>query len=224
MKSRWLIIFLTLGSLFGGFSIYAEDPPEQADDEKKVYRKFHPDGVVEFSDKPLKGAEELKMEELPTYKFDTGTSAPQAKTQPVTKQKAIPTSSPRLRTEKIKPSGYTYNSLSIISPARNETIRANDGNINVNFTLSPELQHFRGHQIEYLLDGKSILKTTTPQGLKNVDRGTHSLVIQVVDKNNKVLINSDSVTFHVLRFFKPRSKATPPLPKKESDFDTEYET
>lgn len=169
----------------------AEDPPAETGENNKVYRKFHPDGVVEFSDQPLTGSEELKVEELPTYKF--ATPAPERSTP----QK------PETAPDTVAASPYT--SLSITQPARNEAIRANDGNIEVRFTLAPELKHHLGHKIEYILDGKPILRSDRQVTLKNIDRGTHTLVVQIIDNNNKVLIHSDSVTFHVKRFFKPRS-------------------
>lgn len=186
--------------------IYAENDAEQAEESGKVYRKYHPDGVVEFSDKPLRGGDELKVEEVPTYRFGadgkpatTTTAKPTSPTSPA--QTAQPASTtPKLRTTKLQPGAYS--SLTITSPTRDQTIRANDGNITVSFNLVPELQRFKGHQLVYLLDGKVFLKTAQPQTLKNLDRGTHTLVLQVVDKNNKLLIHSDSVSFHIKRFFK----------------------
>jgi len=205
------VIFTSLLATAFALPAQAEEPPTQAEEDKKVFRKFHPDGVVEFSDQPTKGSEELKMEELPTYKF--APAVPTPKLTPRPKQKIKP-----------KPGSVgPYTSLTINSPGRNETIRANNGDIEVKFTLVPGLQFYQGHKIEYLLDGKSVLKTDRPQILKNTDRGTHTLVIQVIDKNNKVLIHSDSVSFHVLRFFKPRSKAAPPAPKAP-EFDDEYDS
>ena len=151
------------------------------------------DLVVEFSDQPSGNSEELKMEELPTYKFGQ-TATPAPKSSRGQKQ-------PRPVTGPINP----YSSLTINSPGSNETIRANNGNIEVKFNLVPKLLTSQGHKFEYVIDGKSILKTEQAQTLKNLDRGSHSLVIQVIDKNNKVLIHSDSVSFHLKRFFKSSS-------------------
>lgn len=202
MFKKSFIQTVILGCLFSAWiSVCAEEPIPQTDEDKKVYRKFHPDGVVEFSDQPTKGSEELKMETLPTYKF-----APAPKFEPRPKQQLKPAIAP----------ASPYTSLAISSPARNETIRANNGDVNVKFSLTPGLQTGLGHQIEYLLDGKSVLKTDQPAQLKNVSRGAHNLVIRIIDKDNKVLINSDSVTFYLLRHFK--SRATPETrPKQAAD-------
>ena len=221
MLNKILFQALTIACLFAGIpSLYADSPSEQAEEDKKVYRKFHPDGVVEFTDQPSRGSEELKMEELPTYKFGPTVTSP--KSGPAA-QDITPRPTVKLKPKAMPAPDVPYTSLSINSPVRNETIRANSGDIDVKFTLQPGLQFYKGHKIEYLLDGKSVLKTEQPQILKNVERGGHSLVIQVVDKNNKVLIHSDSVTFNVKRYFKPRSQ-TPPAQPKAPDFDAGYDT
>lgn len=204
--------FTSVCLLSASLTISAAEPTPQAEEDKKVFRKFHTDGVVEFTDQPSKGSEELKMEELPTYKF--GPAIPSPKLTPRPKQAKSNTTP-----EQIGP----YTSLAINSPAQGETLRSNSGKVDVKFTLVPGLQFYQGHQIEYLLDGKSILKSEQLQPLKNISRGDHTLVIQVIDKNNKLLIRSNSVSFHVKRFFKSRNKATPPEPKAP-DFDADTET
>lgn len=175
---------------------HAEEPATQTEEDQKVYRKFHPDGVVEFSDQPTRGSEELKMEELPTYKFTPTVPAPKPTSRPKQLTKPEPRSKPGLTSP--------YRSLTISSPSSGETIRANSGDIDVKFTLVPGLQFYKGHKFEYLLDGESILITDRPQTLKNLDRGGHTLLIQVIDQNDKLLIKSDSVSFHIKRFFKPK--------------------
>ena len=222
MTSRLLITLFFLISPVLTSIVGAEEAPGQTEEDKKVYRKFHPDGVVEFSDKPLKGGEEIKVDEAPAYRFVSPSLDAQKKPVPVQKQNTAPTTTPTLRTKKLTPATH-YSVLSITSPKRDETIRANDGSINVSFTLSPDLQLHNGHKLIDLLDGRIALKTTHAQALKNVERGTHTLVLQVVDKSNKVLIHSDSVSFHVKRFFKPRSQKKP-APREESVFENEFES
>ena len=208
MMNRWILIAL---SLFAGLYVLAETPATQNDEEKgKVYRRYHPDGVVEFSDKPLKGGDELKVEEVPTYRFSSPDKPASTGTSSTSTPLARPANQPKLRVEKRQPGPYS--SLAINSPSRDQSIRANDGNVNVSFNLLPALQH--DHRIIYLLDGKQVLETRQAKPLTNLDRGTHTLVLQVVDMNNKVLIYSDSVTFHVKRYFKPRNKQAPATPSK----------
>ncbi len=190
MLNKSLIQAIFFGSLLSLVTASgAEETATKADADQKVYRKFHTDGVVEFTDQPSKGSEELQVETLPTYPFAPAVSTPKA--------------TPRLKQIKLKPGeNVPYSSLNINYPNHDESIRANNGELEAKFTLTPSLQAHQGHQYEYLLDGKSVLKSNKPQTLKNIDRGSHTLVIQVIDQNNKVLIHSGSVTFHLKRFFK----------------------
>ena len=224
MIARPLITTALLTSLFIP-PCYGEDlsqPDNNGAEPGKVYRKYHPDGVVEFTDQPSRGSEELKIEELPTYKFAPATpTAPAQTTVPNTPQVA-----PRAKQSPAaeKTLGKIYTSLQITKPERNETIRSNSGDVEVAVILSPGLQFIHGHKLEYLLDGKSILKTEQATSLKNLDRGTHTLVIQVIDKNNKVLIHSNSVTFHLKRFFKAKPSSQRPTRPDPNNFDAEYDT
>ena len=203
--------------LAAGLNVSAEELNAQTEEDQKVYRKFHPDGVVEFSDQPSKGSEQLEVEELPTYKFSPAApAAPAAKLTPQSKQQT---------STKPAPTTNPYKSLTINSPTSGESIRANNGDIDVKFSLAPGLQFYKGHKFEYLLDGKSILKTDRPQTLRNIDRGTHTVLIKVLDQNDRPLIQSNSVSFEVKRFIKPKPSTsnTSPSPD-EPDFDAEYET
>lgn len=202
MPAKSLIPYLLAAGLLPvGLAVCADNSEAPSEEDSKVFRKLHPDGVVEFSDQPTRGSEELKVEELPTYKFST----------PARSGSNIP---PPARPTPAKPAqaASPYTSLAITRPSHDETIRSNNGDIDVKFSLQPTLQYYQGHKIEYLLDGRSVLKSERPQILKNVSRGTHSLVIQVIDKNNNILINSNSVSFHIKRYFKPSSKAKPAVP------------
>jgi len=202
MTDKMFIHTLILtGLLLSGANLHAEDAVVQTEEDKKVFRKFHPDGVVEFTDQPSKDSEELKVEELPTYKFAPVPGTTPSKATPATRPTSAPTKN-GTNAPAVPASPYT--ALNITSPARNENIRANDGNVLIKLNLTPALQAHLGHQFEYLLDGKSVLKSARPDMLNNLDRGTHTLVVQVIDKNNRVLIHSDSVSFHLQRFFKPR--------------------
>ena len=73
-----------------------------------------------------------------------------------------------------------YRSLFIGGIPDEQAMRANNGTFVVNAQLDPPLQ--QGHQIRFLLDGEpqaAPSKTTSLQ-LDNVDRGTHSLAIEVL--------------------------------------------
>lgn len=73
-----------------------------------------------------------------------------------------------------------YRSLSIGGIPDDQAMRANNGTFIVNAQLDPPLQ--QGHQIRFMLDGSPLAapSRTTSLQLDNVDRGTHSLAIEVL--------------------------------------------
>ncbi len=96
----------------------------------------------------------------------------------------------------------SYERIGILAPANDEAIRDNAGNLSVRYALSPSLDTKHGHSLRLLLDG-------VPQAgeageatfsFTNLDRGTHTLTLQVVNASGQVLNESAPVSFHMLRF------------------------
>jgi len=151
-----------------------------------VYMEKDSEGNVIFTDKP--SSPEAKPVEL----------SPPSTYQPP----ALPAPPPR------KPAAEpaaeaVYESVEIISPADDEPVRANDGRLSVSVEVSPPLKP--GHRLELHMDGKKIAETRGDHfDLENIDRGTHSLQVQVVDEKGKTLISSKAITFHLLRYAIPR--------------------
>ncbi len=93
-----------------------------------------------------------------------------------------------------------YEDLRIASPGDDEPVRANDGNFSVHVEMSPELNADRGHRLRLVMDGEAVQTRDMPRfDLVNVDRGTHRIHVQVLDRNDQVIQESDSVEFHLLR-------------------------
>lgn len=91
-----------------------------------------------------------------------------------------------------------YTEVAVLSPAADEAVRANDGTILVSGAVRPELGE--GHQVQLTLDGAVHSQSVSAQfTLTNVDRGTHSVSLSVVDQNGAVLATSATHRFHVLR-------------------------
>lgn len=97
--------------------------------------------------------------------------------------------------------GEFYAALTITSPADDENIRENAGNVTVTVKLEPPILQ-AGHRFRLLLDGAPAggTNTTGSFSLSNVDRGTHSLKAEVVDESGKVLYSGSSSTFHLQRY------------------------
>ena len=94
---------------------------------------------------------------------------------------------------------FRYQALEIVSPVDDEPVRENAGNITIVTNLNPRLQ--RGHVARLLMDGSVVQEGPRASfSLANVDRGTHTISVEIVDENGDVLIRSSDSTFHMLRF------------------------
>jgi hypothetical protein len=90
-----------------------------------------------------------------------------------------------------------YQSLEIVQPANDATVRSNEGTLAVGLALSPALAE--GHSVKIVINGTELEgeMKSTQFSLGNLNRGTHSLVTKVVDADGNVLITSDPITFHL---------------------------
>ncbi|EEX95141.1 hypothetical protein VIOR3934_06859 [Vibrio orientalis CIP 102891 = ATCC 33934] len=88
--------------------------------------------------------------------------------------------------------------ITITSPSHDEALRSNNGAITVQAELNRQLM--AGERLQLTLDGEAYgTPTTTPNWqLKNIDRGSHSLVIQVV-RDGKLIASSQPITMHLQR-------------------------
>jgi len=145
----------------------------------EVYKKVNPDGSVEFTDAPKsKDATPVPLSPTNTFK---ATPAP-----------------PISSSQKSKPTANQYTSASITSPSNDAAIRDNAGNLTVTASVTPSLQS--DHKMVLMDNGVALSESTSGSfQLSNVDRGSHSLSIQVQDSAGKVIISSDPVTVHLLR-------------------------
>ena len=147
----------------------------------EVYKWVDPQGNVIYSDKPHSDAEQIKLPETQVH------PAPQ-------------TVSPTIKPEQQPFPGYEK--IEIATPANDETIRDNTGNINVSIKLEPELQVDLGHKLVLYVDGVKLPQelTSTLFQFTNLDRGTHTIHAAVVDSAGKELVGSKPSTFHLKRF------------------------
>ena len=90
--------------------------------------------------------------------------------------------------------GY-YTKLSIVAPAADETIRENAGNVRIEAAFAPPLRP--DHRLLLLVDGAPSADDAVNGvfELSNVDRGTHTAALRIVDRDGAVLIESDRRRF-----------------------------
>ena len=143
-----------------------------------VYKKTNPDGSVEFTDTGSKDSEEIKIRKPTTY-------AP-----PRLPHLGLPV-------KKLKPS-FNYD-LTVTKPAEDSVI-VNSVNVTVSISLQPSL--VSGHQVRYELAGESKVSSASSVTFVNVPRGTHSIIVSVIDKNGEAVSPIVSRNFHMKRFFK----------------------
>ena len=168
-----------------------------------VYRSVDQSGNVVYSDQPSTGAKRV------TIQPNTSTYTPPP--TPVFKLDS-PTEKEAEVAQAVK-----YDSIRIVSPAPEETVRDNEGNVSVAVALTPKLE--KGHQLRLFLDGKPSVTLDKSIGtLSEVERGEHRILAEVADAKGQVLARSDPVLFFMKRHsvLHPSAVNTPvptPLPQ-----------
>ena len=94
---------------------------------------------------------------------------------------------------------FHYDLVRILVPEPDATIRSNAGEIIVSVTSEPGLQ--RGHRYRLLLDGQPTaepgLSPVFP--LSNIDRGSHTLSVEILDEQGRIVERTASQPFHMQR-------------------------
>lgn len=159
-----------------------------------VYKWVDGSGQVHYGDQPSAGATEVELPESMVY-------TPPDYGDDVAQEEA--------GAEAV--AGGPYDSLAVVQPANEETLRSNQGDVAVSIELIPGLAE--NHKFVIYLDGNRVSgELTTPQiTLQNVNRGSHSLEIAVEDGNGQELLRSAPVNFHLRR----HSQLLPEPPKPE---------
>ncbi|SHI21272.1 DUF4124 domain-containing protein [Ferrimonas marina] len=161
-----------------------------------VYKWTDEHGQVHYSDKPREGAEQVEVD--PSKISTVELPAP----RPVVAQAEPESTQPDYR-------------IALLDPQDEATIRDNNGQLDLQIQLEPDLQD--GHRVQLLLDGE-VVRTLGGGGsyaLDNLTRGEHQLQAQVIDKNGKVLASTASRTVYLhrhSRLFTPPGPTPKPLP------------
>ncbi|AHE67160.1 DUF4124 domain-containing protein [Legionella oakridgensis] len=147
----------------------------------QIYKWTDSNGNVYFSDKPHPGAEKIELPEVQTF----SSPAPSSESSAAMQQEAIEAS--------------TDYAMTILAPKDQETIRNNQGYVAVNVQLEPSLK--ANDKLQIIFDGKALGKpqATTVFALQNINRGSHTIAVQLVNEQGDVLKTSPSVTIFMHR-------------------------
>jgi hypothetical protein len=179
------VIFMPqrLFALFNVLFVFVLAPSAFAE----LYKSVDEHGNVTYTDKSsASGAKPVEPPDLTSYK------PPPQHTRGTASAPSEATSKPS-RT-------VAYSMLSIVAPAHDTTVRQNAGDVIIRASLSPALDAQSGHKLVALLDGNAVGESSSNEiTLRNVDRGTHTLKLQIIDASGRVLKASEAVSFHLRR-------------------------
>ncbi|AOE49049.1 DUF4124 domain-containing protein [Kangiella sediminilitoris] len=154
-------------------------PAAYAADEVVLYKKVDKDGKVTFTDKPIPGSQEVKIN-TGINVVETPKVKPQEKKQP----------------EEPAPEEPVYSVFSIDSPKQGDEVINADGNVTLIIGITPRLKP--EHQLQLRLNGKN---HGSPQNspyfnVRQLDAGRHKAEVVVIDKESgQQLQTTSAVSF-----------------------------
>jgi hypothetical protein len=155
-----------------------------------IYKWTDEQGNVVYGDKPPSNeTKQITPPPLTTYPGVKRQEAPAAqKTQP---------QQPEQEEQKVT----EYTKIAIAEPSDNGAVRSNNGNVAITVVIGPKLDQEAGDQIRILLDGSEAkTEASTTITLENIDRGSHTVSAEVINRDGKVLLKTKPITFHLQRF------------------------
>jgi hypothetical protein len=151
----------------------------------QAYTWVDEDGVVHYSDRPQPGATQIQ---LPTTR-----SSSQPARRPAPSSSAAAAAGQPAPAEEEKP--LSYESLTVASPAAEETLWNIEGILNVTLDLRPGLQ--QGHRVRVFFDGDPQMVSGLSFQIEEVYRGVHNLQAEILDESGKLKIRSVPNRFYV---------------------------
>ncbi len=146
-----------------------------------VYKYIDENGQVAYSDKPVEGAQRLKIRSRTT---------PSYAAQPSPEQNKEPA--------KADNTGFKYESFELLTPKHDKVVSDRSGSVQVIFLPTPTLA--ADHEIVVTVDGKDISRGRHANiSLSQVPRGSHKVSGRIEAPSGEVLISSQTITFHVKR-------------------------
>ncbi|HWH87547.1 MAG TPA: DUF4124 domain-containing protein [Pseudomonas sp.] len=148
----------------------------------EVFTYIDAQGNRVYTDQPRANAKRVPL--APSNRM----AAPASSAEPITTAKQSTEQPP-----------FHYDMLRILIPEPDATLRSSAGELIVSVTSEPGLQS--GHRYRLLLDGKAIGEPGVSPvfALSNIDRGSHSLSIEILDAAGRTVERTANQPFHMLR-------------------------
>lgn len=148
-----------------------------------IYKWVDVSGVVHYSDTPHSGAQRIENPAIETAKDP----AP------------IPKGSSTEQTIESANAHKKYTGVAITQPSDKATIRNNQGYVLVNVEPEPALQE--GDLLQIIFDGNpfGVPQTNLSFAFSNINRGTHKVAVQILDKNAQMILISKTIEFYMQR-------------------------
>jgi hypothetical protein len=145
-----------------------------------VYKTVRADGSVVYSDIASKGA-------VPVDLLSTNTVV-----VPALSKMPRQTVSQKQRVKKVI-SELQY-IVSILSPAAEQTLRDNSGTVTITVNVSPK----KSGKLQLIFDNKLFRTQSNRQfQLESVNRGAHTIKVNLLDNSGKILASSKQQTFYL---------------------------
>lgn len=171
--------------------------------QAKIYKTVDAQGNVSYTDVAPAQREseaELQVEELNTF------TSPEPAPEPLP---TVVLNNPDNDEDEEDQAPNQYSQIRISSPGDDEAVRANSGDITLYAGVEPELHN--SHRLRFYIDGSPVGTVDALSfSLSNMDRGTHQAKVAVVDASGTTIGESSTVTFHVLRAFRPPQSRSAP--------------
>jgi len=171
--SRTIGFVAAVSTLLWGLAL-----PAQA----QIYRWVDANGTVHFTDEARPGAQPIQVAPISTISLPQPN--PETMDSPA-EEKAE------------EPDEFRYRRLEISYPEHDSAFHTGNGTFTVTTNIEPPLRP--SHELRLIFNGQVYAQSHAGHFLMdNIDRGTHQLLLQVVDKGT-VIQNSSPVTFTVHR-------------------------
>ena len=151
----------------------------------QAYTWVDEDGVVHYSDRPQPGATRIQLPTTRPSSQPTRRPAPSSSAAAATRQPAP--------AEEEQP--FSYESLTVASPAAEETLWNIESVLNVTLDLRPGLH--QGHRVRVFFDGNAQMVSGLSFQIEEVYRGVHNLQAEILDESGKLMIRSIPNRFYV---------------------------